>query len=275
MREKSFALWIVVGAVLLAVVNLPTPVSESFKASVRDAVAPLQGLLSGFWTAMGETVRSVRGIGGLVEENRLLSLEMARLRNEVRDLKGLEEQNSQLRESLGFVRRTSQWLIPCEVIGRDISGWWQTIRVDKGRADGVLADMAVITSDGLVGRTVAVSLHTADVLLITDPTCRVSAQVSRTGAFGVVRGVGAPLRGTVVCHMDFINRTRPVRAGDEVVTSGLGGVFPKGLLIGYADGVSMDDTGLYQSAEVVPRADIGTLLHVFVVVREEEGEAAL
>jgi cell shape-determining protein MreC len=70
--------------------------------------------------------------------------------------------------------------------------------------------MAVITMDGLVGKTVAVSARTADVLLISDPACKLSARVSRAGAFGVIAGAGVGSRGQVVCRMSFIDKTKPI-----------------------------------------------------------------
>jgi rod shape-determining protein MreC len=236
---------------------------------LREGVAPLQGALSGFSRWVGESVRSVRGIGGLLRENQQMSAELVRLRNEVRDLQALSQDNAELREQLHFVAQAKRRLTPCEVIARDITGWWETIRLSKGLSDGVSMDMAVITSDGLIGKTVDVSSRTSDVLLISDPVCKVSARIARTGAFGVVAGSGPARSGQAVCRMQFINKNVPVLPGDEVVTSGLGGIFPKGLLIGYVDKITTDETGLFQCADIIPKADLGMLTYVFVV--EEQG----
>jgi rod shape-determining protein MreC len=130
--------------------------------------------------------------------------------------------------------------------------------------------MAVVTPDGLVGKTVDVSLRTADVLLLSDPNCKVSARIARTGTFGLVSGTGPARDGAMLCRMEFINKDVPIRAGDQVLTSGLGGVFPPGLLVGYVDAVDLDESGLYQRADVVPRADLGRLTYVFVVFEEED-----
>ena len=265
MRDRSIVLWVVLGAVLLVVLNLPAAVSDRAKGMLREGVAPLQGALSGFSRWMGESVRSVRGIGGLARENQQMSTELVRLRNEVRDLRSLAQDNAELREQLQFTAQTKRPLVPCEVIARDISGWWETIRLSRGLSDGVSMNMAVITSDGLVGRTVDVSARTCDVLLISDPACKVSARIVRTGAFGVIAGNGPAESGQAVCQMSFINKNVPVLPGDEVVTSGLGGVFPKELLIGYVDKVYKDEVGLFQRADVIPKADLGRLTYVFVV----------
>jgi len=269
-RERGFIVWVVLGILLLVLLNLPTGLSRNIKAMVREGLAPLQGLVSGTSHKALETLESVRGIGGLVAENQQMAGELVRLRNEVNHLKSLETENISLRQQLRFTQDSSRHLIPAEVIARDISGWWHTLRVGSGSADGVELNRAVVTLDGLVGRTVGVSPRTADVLLLSDPTCRVSARISRTGSFGIVTGRGRSNRGQVICQMEFINKDAPVRIGDEVLTSGLGGVFPSGLLIGYVDRVVLDESGLYQRALVLPKADLGSVSYVFVV--EEEGD---
>lgn len=271
MRDRSIVLWVVLGAVLLVVLNLPASVSGQAKAMLREGVAPLQGAISGFSRWVGESVRSVRGIGGLMRENQQMSAELVRLRNEVRDLQALSQDNADLREQLQFSAQAKRRLIPCEVIARDITGWWETIRLGKGVTDGVSMDMAVMTSDGLIGKTVDVSARTCDVLLISDPACKVSARIVRTGAFGVVAGSGPAKSGQSSCHMEFINKNVPVLPGDEVVTSGLGGIFPKGLLIGYVDKIYKDETGLFQRADILPKADLGRLTYVFVVAEQGDG----
>ncbi|MFH0953026.1 MAG: rod shape-determining protein MreC [Verrucomicrobiota bacterium] len=265
MRDRSIVVWVLVAAVLLTVLNLPPAVSGRAKGVLREAVAPIQSVLSGFSRKVRESVKSIRGIGGLLGENQKMAAELAHLRNQVRDLEALEQENTDLRQQLQFASRSNYRLIPCEVIARDITGWWRTVRLGKGSSDDVTLNTAVVTTDGLVGRTADVSLHTCDVLLISDPGCKVSAQIARTGSFGIVSGRGASAAGQVACQMDFINKNTPILAGDEVVTSGLGGVFPKGLLVGYVDKVYTDESGLFQKADIIPKADVGALSYVFVV----------
>jgi len=135
---------------------------------------------------------------------------------------------------------------------------------------------AAISPDGLVGRTTEVTPFTTEVLLVSDPACRVSAKLTRANVFGMVRGIGNNLRGEPQARMEFINKDVEIRIGDEVVTSGLssgGGRFPRGVHIGYVEKVYKDDSGLFQYAEIIPRATVGLLDYVFVVSKaaEEEG----
>ena len=267
MRQRNLTVWLGLLALLLAVLNLPPAASQSVKNLVRETIAPLQESMTDVLRSLREGVASVRGLGGLVDENKRLSQEVVRLLAQQRENKVLQRENEDLRRQLGFVARAAEDLVAGEVVSRSRDGWWSTLRINKGASDGLKPEQAVISMDGLVGKTVSVSERTADVLLLSDPTCRVAAQILRTGSFGLVAGRGPSWDGQVVCRMEFINKNVPIVPGDEVITSGLGGVFPKGLLIGYVDRVYTDRTGLYQYADIISQADLGLLHYVFAVTR--------
>lgn len=267
MRQRNLTVWLGLLALLLAVLNLPPAASLRVKNLVRETIAPLQETATRMLRSLREGVASVRGLGGLVEENQRLSQEVVSLLAQQRENKVLQRENEELRRQLGFQARAAGDLVAGEVIARSRDGWWTTLRINKGALDGLRPEQAVISMDGLVGKTVSVSDRTADVLLLSDPTCRVSAQILRTGSFGLVAGRGPSWEGQVVCRMEFINKNVPIVPGDEVITSGLGGVFPKGLLIGYVDRVYSDRSGLYQYADIISQADLGLLQYVFAVTR--------
>lgn len=270
MKEHRWIALCAIALVVLAMMNLPEPASRRVKGAVRDGISPLQAMLRGGVREVRETFRYIRGIGDLALENRGLSEEIVYLRGEVRMARELERDNQALRDLLGFVKRSPNRLVSCEVIGRDSTGWWQTVRLDKGTAAGVAEDRAVITPDGLIGRTVAVSGRTADVVLLSDPSCKVSVRLARSGVFGVVTGLGAKPGDQPACRMDFISKMADVQAGDEVVTSGLGGVFPKGLPVGRVSRVEPHEDGLYQSAWIDSAADLGALEYAFVAATEQD-----
>lgn len=271
MRDNQLFVWLVVAALALVLLNLPAPMTDGVKSAVHEAVAPLQEMAGGVWSSVRQGASSVRGYGGLLAENRRLSEQVTRLQAEVAHLGKLEAENDALRRQLDFRRTSQRRLIGCEILGRDPDGWWQMIRVNKGAADGVATNRAVIAVDGLIGRTVRVSPHTADVLLLSDPTCRVSARIQRTGAFGILSGRGPNWQGNVVCRLEYLNKNVAIVEGDEVVTAGLGGVFPAGLIIGTVDRIYTDRSGLYQYADVISKAEIGMLNYVFVAADEAGG----
>jgi rod shape-determining protein MreC len=262
-------------AVLLLIVAfiLPSSLSLKGKGAVRGVVAPAERGTSGIAHRLSEAGSAIRGIGGAVEKNRELSHELVRIQAELNKLRDVEAENLRLSRALDFYKPRTNAMIPCDVVSRNISGWWNTVRIGKGTVDGIRKNHDVISPDGLVGKTIEVSKRTAEVLLVCDPACRVSARIERANMFGLVRGGGVNLRGHPVARMDFIDKDTEVRVGDEVVTSGLsneGGISPKGVHIGYIVKVHRDDSGLFQYADIVPSATVSLLDYVFVVSETAE-----
>ena len=275
MREKR--LWFLV--VLLAVVvllNLPPVASLRLSAGIRDGMEPFQHVLSRVFSRTGRYLSRLGRTETLLRERHDLEVQVAELRHEMRGLRHFEAENEELRRHLGFSILSPQRLLLCEVLTRgDMTGWWQTMRLNKGISDGVLSGMAVMTTDGLVGRTIEVSERTSDVLLITDPNCRVACKVERSGAFGILRGAGVILGGRPElemlasvrpAQMNYISTGHDVEVGDVVRTSGLGGVFPGGLPVGRVSAVQLHESGLYRQVDVVPGADMRSIRYVFVVM---------
>ena len=270
MKDRRWIALCTIGLIVLAMMNLPDSASLRVKGAVRDGISPLQAALRGGVREIQDIWGYIWGIRDLAMENRGLSEEIVYLRGEMRMARELERDNQMMRDLLGFVRRFPNRLISCEVIGRDGTGWWQTARLDKGASSGVVEGRAVITPDGLIGRTVSVSDRTADVLLLSDPSCKVSVRLSRLGVFGVAEGLGKKPGEQPACRIDFISQTSDVQEGDEVVTSGLGGLFPKGLLVGRVRSVEMNEAGLYQTAWIDLAAGLGALEYAFVAASEAD-----
>ncbi len=262
--------WVAAALALLLLFSLPGGCTARVKGIFKNILTPVQGVLLHGTRSFKAGVDSVRGLGGLAEENRLLRQEVIRLQADKRVRDTLAEENLRLSGLLQFRNRQSIELIPTQIVSRSISGWWQSVGLGKGSSSGITPNRAVISPDGLVGRTAEVTSRSAEILLVSDPACKVSARVSRTGSFGLVTGRGVNLKGYPVARMQFIHKDTPVRVGDEVVTSGLGGVFPRDIVIGYVEEIHMEEAGLYQVAEILPQAVI-TLTDV-VFVTAEEGE---
>lgn len=265
MNDRSPIRWLVLIVVTIALLNLPAAMSGAVKSAFREAARPLQHAVDSIFVAGRQQVASIGRIPGLLREVEDLKLELDRLEAERANRRAMEAENEELRRLLGLRPEPAEDWVTAKVLGRSRDGWWQTIRLNKGSSDGLLPDMPVVSAEGLIGKTVAVSRNTADVLLVSDPAFKVSSRLVRTGSFGVVSGRGPSWEGQVFCRMEFIHKHAEITAGDEVVTSGLGGVFPENLMIGYVDRVFMDTSGLYQYADVITRADLSRLRYVFVV----------
>ena len=182
--------------------------------------------------------------------------------------------------------RHGRQLVFCDVTARgDSVGWWHTLTVNRGSRDGIRPDLAVVGPKGLVGRTSGVSWRTAEVLLITDPNCKVPCRTAGGAEFGILEGRGVSVTGRHRLEMlsavnpirvDYVPLEMPLHGGDVVETSGLGGILPPGIAVGRVLNAEMDPSGLYQRADVAPSADLTSLRYVFVVMdaAPKKGEAA-
>ena len=272
-NRKSWMTGLGLAALLLVLLNLPEKASRTVKSAVREAAAPPQSLWAGLSLRAHEAWATLRGIGGLSSRNAELESELLQARAELRQLQAFREENEALRAQLGYAARSPQRLISAEVIARDASGWWQSLRLGQGTRDGIAPNRAVVTPDGLVGRTIEVTPRTADVLLISDPSSRISVEVPRIRAFGILHGEGVRADGQVTLRINFLDRHASLQPGDEVVTSGMGGVFPRGIPIGRVEIAEANDPeslGLYQSASVAPRVELGALRQAFVMADPPE-----
>ncbi|MBA4388687.1 MAG: rod shape-determining protein MreC [Verrucomicrobia bacterium] len=262
--------------VLVILLNLPVPASKRIKSGAHDAAAPFQNVMSLLVNDVREAFSYLLRASKAGDEQRQMQEKIAALNLQVQSLRSLEIENNELREQVGFKKKQKHKLVMGEVVSRgDASGWWQTVTINRGTDEGVRLNMPVISVNGLIGRVKDLSKHTSDVLLITDPTSRVGAKFSRTGALGLIRGGGVSVSGTSrlemlcaaePCRMEFVSKEQKLFTGDEVVTSGLGGIYPEGLLIGKAAVIGMDASSLYQVVDVVPTAKLGSLRYIFVVV---------
>lgn len=196
-------------------------------------------------------------------------------RNELRErVKELEAQNSRLlefqrenerlRQLVSFSEKTGYYGVAASVIGRDPSNWVRTIAIDRGADDGIRPGMPVVDGNGLVGQTTVVNSSSARVLLITDSSSAVDSIMQTSRATGIVEGglTGELLRMRYVDKLQAI----PLQTGERVITSGLDGVFPKGIVIGVVQRVDPSVSGMFQLVEVQPTVDMNRLENVMVLI---------
>jgi rod shape-determining protein MreC len=150
---------------------------------------------------------------------------------------------------------------PAQVTGRDPTGWFKSVIIDKGRGAGLELNMPVVNASGVVGRIVSVSPNYAKVLLIIDQNSAVDCLVQRSRDRGMVKGLSAE-----ICKLDFVVKSSDVATEDVVVTSGLGGIFPKGLPVGKVLNVKEASGELFKDIEVRPVVDFSKLEEVLVIL---------
>ncbi|HOG47869.1 MAG TPA: rod shape-determining protein MreC, partial [Anaerolineae bacterium] len=227
--------------------------------------------------AVQSLIRGLVGITQIPHDLQTLRGENQRLQQQVGELtyrlslqREIEIENANLRELLNLKDQTPEIfgpqadLLAAEVIGRDPSNLLHFLTIDRGSQDRVEPGMAVITARGLVGQIAEVRPTSATVRLLTDSTSNVSALVQRSRATGVVRGMQEATGTTLV--MGLMAQTDGIaQQGDLVLTSGLGGNFPRRLLIGEIDEVRRRDVDMFQEATLRPAVDFGRLEMVIVV----------
>ncbi len=212
------------------------------------------------------------GLVGVERENRQLRDRLRLLEGERLRTTEVDAQNQRLQKLLDFQRELSADVVTARVTGKDATGLFQTLSLDRGERDGVKPGMAVVCAQGVVGRIAQSSPHAARVLVIADHNSGVDALVQRTRVRGIVEG-GLSEGG---CSMKYIKRSDDVRVDDVVVTSGLDGIFPKGILVGRVSSVTRKDFGLFQAAEVAAAVDFSKLEEVLVVTSSpQEVNAAI
>jgi rod shape-determining protein MreC len=199
----------------------------------------------------------------LKRDNERLQIEVERLRIISQKYVQTLDENNQLRELIEFKKNSPFQMTAARVIKRDSSTWWNTIYIDKGSLDGLATDTPVISSAGLIGKTSKMAPHMAEVILLTDEACRVSAKVEGTLEQGIISGERGGLDLRPDLRLRFLNRTAVLQPGANVISTGEGGIFPAGLTIGRVKRFEVKDiTG---EAVVEPTVDFSQLRHVFVL----------
>lgn len=251
-----------VGVAWIIFLGQPTAVSTHLRHFFVRLVTPLGRL--------GDWIPTVKSRRQLQAANQALRAENTRLRQLLHAVEETEAENLRLQTLLALKQRPGVTTVAARVIGRDASNWWQSLQLDRGSADGVVVNQPVLTADGLVGKTIEVSRSESRVLLVLDPNCMVSALLQDTREPGVVAGRAAAFQSRPRCEMRYVNRAATVTKGTAVISSGLGGIFPKGIRIGTVVNSRLDDeTGLYQTLELEPAVDFNRLEEALIRVRQE------
>jgi len=232
---------------------------------VRDILAPLE---SGAMTVLSGT----RGVAGyftgyddILTEKEELKKEVADLKEKVNDLKEAQLENSRLRKLLVMKESMEQeWqMVSAKVIARDAGNWYHSIIINRGMNDGLEKDMVVINYDGLVGRIISLTNNTAEVLLLLDREGAVGCLVQLSRTPGVVEGQGSG----ELLRMIHFPHDADIKENQNVLTSGLGGIFPAGLRIGYITEIKVEANGLMKQAEIKPFVDFDRLEEVLVLTK--------
>ena len=198
---------------------------------------------------------------GAFHEQDTMKQKVQELQAEVHLLQEVAKENQRLKRLLSFREQAEQKMTMARVIGREASIWRRTLLLDKGGLDGLEKDMPVVVAEGLVGRIIEVGPITSRVLVITDPDSRVSALAGDSRAQGVLAG-----KGSTSFKFSYLELDSGVAVGEMVLSSGMGGLYPKGFPIGKIGSLKKDITGLHLVADVQPLVRFSKLEEVLCIV---------
>jgi rod shape-determining protein MreC len=256
------------GTVLLLVLgllNLPATAAARLKLAVSGLFLPLFGAAASAHDFVDQASYKLLPRSTLIQEVRRLEADNVALR--LATAQGAEAlaENQRLRTQLGALPRGAWKPRLSQVIGRDPTTWWRTVRIDFGARDGAQLNQTVITDGGLVGRISAVEYYHSQVALIGDAECGVSVTVSETRDHGVIKESQATTDAGIV-ELTLLQNCPQVMPGHRVITSGLGGVFPRGLPVGTLLDTRTAPGGLYTTARVRLSANLNRLDEVWVLL---------
>lgn len=235
------------------------------------ALAPVQRAAAGTYQAVSSGLGEFFLAPKIADENERLRAENAALRDQLVTFERYKAENSQLKEYLEIKEKNQDFMVePAIVIGRDSADRFYSFVIDKGSLDGITVDAPVITAEGLVGIVKEVAPTFSKVLTILDTTVSAGAMDVQTREIGITEGT-IPLTAKGRLRMSLLPRNTEAVQGNVVVTTGVGGLFPRDVVIGTIEAVFPDGQGLSFYAEISPISDVRTVQQV-MVIKSFEGQ---
>jgi rod shape-determining protein MreC len=236
-----------------------------FRKLVMEATAPLIGAINTSTKPISTVWNRYLFLVGLEEENRRLKKENAVLANELLQYRENHLEEKRLVTLLKLKERVNHPITAARIIARDKTALLKTVMIDKGTSHGLRVGMPLISDMGVVGRIVETSWHVSRVLLLIDENSNIDAMLQEGRQQGILQGTGSG-----VCGLKYIPKTETVKEGDVVISSGLSGVFPKGLPLGVVTAADKGADGMFQKVQVVPFVDFTKVEEVLILLVEKE-----
>jgi rod shape-determining protein MreC len=224
------------------------------------AIDPFQRSLRGIMDISVGAWRTYRSLLRAQEENQELHTQLVSAQSQIQQFSEQAAESLRLRALLEFKNQLPFQTVAAEVIASSPGENSNAIFIGKGADEGLTTDLAVITPEGVVGKTIAVFSHSSQVLLLTDPSSGVGVMLEKSRVQGVLKGDSQNL-----CLIRYIMNEEPVSSGEAILTSGLDQIYPKGLRVGTVVGTSVGN--IYKNVEVKPAADLSRLETVLVVLK--------
>src|ERR1044071_4882314 len=263
MNRSSIVAIVLFAAALLALFSMGPQATRKIQSTFFQAISPFLKTGSGLERQITSVRSGLKSLEELERENAALKVENRSLKATNEALRDVEHEVNRLRQALAYRDRSVFRLVPAEILTRDSSTWWRTVTINRGKNDHIESDMPVLTDEGLVGKTTTVHENISIVLLVSDENCRVAATVEGSKEQGIVSGERVSASATPLLELNFLTKQANLQPGMKTYTSGVGGVFPSGLLIGTVQSFRVRE--LDGQARIAPAVDLSHLEDVFVV----------
>jgi rod shape-determining protein MreC len=232
---------------------------------VLEAAAPVEDAVNVSLNGLRDAWKRYLFLIGIEDENRRLRKQNAAISASLSEQLNRHHEGylegMRLRKLLNLSESLPGRTVAARVVDRSRTSLFKTILINKGTADGLRVGLPVLSEQGVVGRIIETAWHASQVLLLIDENSNIDALIQRSRAQGILQGAGPS-----GCTLKYISRMEEVQAGDLVLSSGLAGVFPKGLLIGVVTGASRKGEGLFQKIDVAPAVDFGKVEEVLALI---------
>ena len=232
-----------------------------FETALMWVVSPIQNLTTYTLNSAGDFVDHYVMVADVSEENKRLKEEIEKLIRQNNDLREEIRQTGRINDLMEYQEKRQLKSVVARVIGRDATQWARVVFINKGTQDGIQENLPVVTNAGIVGHVIQAGLNTSKVMLVVDGRSSVDALFSYDRVSGIVVGTGMEF-----CEMKYVPITAEVNVGDQIISSGLGGVYPKGLVVGTVISITKATQGLFQEISIAPSADFGRLEEVLVLL---------
>ena len=267
---------LIVGVIILITVNVILLSFSSKSQSTFGLGRVGLSLVSPFQELVTRSIRFARDIWeryfflvAVAHENENLKKSLNQFIGKSNQWHEIELANSRLRGLLNFQKAPTNPVVAAEVIGKDPSGWFKTIIIDKGKSDGLHKGLPVVLPIGIVGQVIEAAGHYSKVMLLIDRNSAVDALAQRSRARGIIKGESADQ-----CRFEFVLRKHDVQIGDTVIASGLDGVYPKGLRIGRVSDINQRNSDIFYEITVAPFVDYEKLEEVLVILPPQSQDLA-
>ncbi|HFQ81097.1 MAG TPA: rod shape-determining protein MreC [Desulfobacterales bacterium] len=234
--------------------NMPHRLALEVMGPVQGTFAKSMSLVSGIW-------RHYISLTKVAVDNERLRREINKYRQKNAEFREAAALNGQLQKLLDLDKRLKLPTVTARIIGRDPSLWFKTLTIDKGSTSGISAGMAAVTPNGVAGQVINTSPHYAKIMAATDPNSAIDAIIQDNRLQGIIKGDGQNYR------LRYVLKNSQVTVNDTIITSGLGGVFPKGLVIGTVSNVLRARRGMFLQIKVKPSVNLHHLEYLTIILR--------